>query len=223
MSTEPTFDELLQAAPKRDVKAVISLIGKLFQSEEAGGFVIVTADGASIALKSADVQSHAVLGYADGQALVRIDVNSGALPAQGDGAQPFSLATGGGVPLQSHHSGTLGDVNTPPSYEVVQAHGSGTLGDVGTVASADVALQAHASGTLGDVGCVPSYDIALQAHASGTLGDVGTVYTYDVALQAHASGTLGDVGCVPSYDIALQAHASGTLGDVGTVYTYDVA
>ena len=221
MSTEPTFDELLQAAPKRETTGKVSLVGKLFQGDEAGGFVIVTGDGAAISLKSADLQGHALLGYADGQAVVRIDIDSSALPEPAAAAQPFSLASGGGQPFQSHHSGTLGDVGTPPSYEVVQAHASGTLGDVGCVPSYDAALLAHASGTLGDVGTPPSYEV-VQGHASGTLGDVGTPPSYEVVVQGHASGTLGDVGTPPSYEV-VQGHASGTLGDVGTVYTYDVA
>lgn len=210
MKVEQTFEELLKAAPKAPSVEMVSLTGTLARANDATKFVLLVAHGNPITLDIAAVKSHAVLGYANGQPVVRVDIARESLPeGTARPMQPFSLTSGHQV--------------APEHLAALQANTSGTLGDVGTPASYDAALQANASGTLGDVGTPASYDVAaLQANGSGTLGDVGTPASYDVALQANASGTLGDVGTPASYDLALQARASGTLGDVGTVASYDI-
>ena len=122
MSTEPTFDELLQAAPKSETTGKVSLVGKLFQGDEAGGFVIVTGDGAAISLKSADLQGHALLGYADGQAVVRIDIDSSALPEPAAAAQPSRWRPAVASRFSRIIPGPSAMSGSRRPHEVVQAH-----------------------------------------------------------------------------------------------------
>jgi len=108
-SEEKSFENLLKEAPVAPAAGIVSLVGTLAQSCEAGKFVLTLEDGSALTLETASVKGHTVLGTAVGQTIVRIDVESDKIKRDNPQPSPW-------------YRGFRGDPNPVPWYRPVPKH-----------------------------------------------------------------------------------------------------
>jgi len=188
---DKSFADLVQEAPAAAAEATVSLVGTLAKSSEAGKFVLALQDGRLVTLETSAVKGHAVLGSSLGRTIVRIEVESGKVPAP---ASPFAVGplmmnTG----LLDHPPMTYGWLDTSPLwdagttdfwFDVAQPYGAGAAAPFAMAtphqAPANVLAALSPSGVVSHMRKLPG----VAEHTYPPLDVTGTSYWGDVTIGA---------------------------------------
>jgi hypothetical protein len=104
---DKSFADLVAEAPAAPTEGVVSLVGVLARSSEAGKFVLTLPGGRAVTLETADVKGHAVLGASVGRTIVRIEIEAAKVQALGP------------QPLVKDPTSETGTLDKDPTFDTV--------------------------------------------------------------------------------------------------------